>query len=130
MFIFFLTSLLTGVLLVPSINNIVPFLSSQKILLLWIHIVLGFGMTIIFILYTIDHVVTNKKYLKVFLLKTITGLFQIFIGATIIISGFIIYLYGSEYITPWSELHFITSIVCLILYFIHARSKKLLTDKK
>ena len=83
-------------------------------LLTWIHILLGLVYAVLFLLFTIDHIGKMKNDLFKFTPKRIAGNVQFILGLIIIGSGFLIYLYGSKSISPWSEIHLWATIAFIL----------------
>lgn len=94
------------------------FLRDQD-LLVWIHILLGFGYTVLFLLFSFDHVMANKDKLLTLSNRSVIGTLQLSLGAVVLITGFVIYLYGSKVISPWSEIHFWSTLGFTFSSFFH-----------
>ncbi|MGK0289312.1 MAG: hypothetical protein ACI86H_000748 [bacterium] len=87
--------------------------------ILYLHIILGFGFTTVFILFTVDHLKENKKLLKTLHKKSITGWIQLVLCSIIILSGIILYLYASVPVFPWSQIHLWVTIPFLLSCLTH-----------
>jgi len=100
-------------ILILSGFSLTSFLFRGSDLLTGIHILLGFIYLVLFLLFSIDHVAMHKNSLTQLNAKNIAGMVQIGTGALVLLSGFIIYLFGSDPITPWTEIHLGTTLVYL-----------------
>ena len=106
------------VLIVSGIILSFSLLREQN-LLIWLHILLGFAYSVIFLLFSFDHIKTNRKKLDSINRNAIAGILQIIFGIVVLISGFIIYLHGISVISPWTEIHFWSTICFLCSSAIH-----------
>lgn len=110
--------------------SIVPWLFPSIDFLVWIHINLGFAYTVIFILYVIDHLSEHRKLLFTAQKKNLSGSLQALAGTIVISSGFLIYLFGSKPIPPWSEIHLAATILLLLGNVLHFHSLRKWFRKK
>lgn len=95
-------------------------------LLTWVHLIIGIGYSVLFLLFSFDHLQTHKDRLKGKDPLPITGWLQLSSGAIALFTGFVLYLYGSLQLTPWSEVHLGSSIVFAgsLLTHVSKREKK------
>ena len=86
---------------------------------IWVHLLLGFAYTVLFLLFSFDHISGHLTELKKLTIKNITGLTQILAGGITLISGFVLYLYGSQPLEPWTQIHLIATIIFLFSIIAH-----------
>jgi hypothetical protein len=108
----------TVVLLISGLL-LIPVLYQKSELLTGIHIALGFVYIVLFLLFSVDHISGHKQTLTEINLKNGAGLIQILVGVIILISGFILYLFGSLPLSPWTEIHLIGTLIYLTSTGIH-----------
>ena len=103
--------------------SLYPFGDYKKLLLL-IHIWLGCFFLVIFPMYAWDHIKTNKKYLKTFNMKSISGASQFFVGLILILSGIVLLLYNSNSLIISRYIHEIFTYLIVLTFIIHSISKR------
>ncbi|MDT8445708.1 MAG: hypothetical protein RRB13_02270 [bacterium] len=109
--------ILSGLLLTPWL------LGSQEIAV-WVHLLLGFGYTVLFLLFGFDHISSHLAELQKKTTKNLTGITQSVSGGLTLISGFVLYLYGSEPMTPWTEVHLGSTLIFFVAVVVHFFQKK------
>ena len=87
--------------------------------LVWLHIVAGWILTVLFLLFTQDHLMLHKKLLFTIRKKSITGTIQITICLITLGTGFILYLYGSEYLSVVTEIHLAGTFILIASSLLH-----------
>lgn len=97
---------LSGFLLTP-----IAFIGND--LITWVHLILGFFYTVIFLLFCYDHIIETKRDFKKATTMNLTGVIQLTLGSIVLISGFWVYLTGSARLEGISEIHLIST--CLFL---------------
>ena len=74
-------------------------------LITWVHLILGFFYTVVFLLFCYDHIVETKRDFKKANTMNLTGLIQLTLGSIVLVTGFWIYLTGSTRLAIVSEAH-------------------------
>ncbi|MCP4296159.1 MAG: hypothetical protein GY786_11170 [Proteobacteria bacterium] len=110
-------------ILIVSGLSLSPILYQNNEVLTGIHIILGFIYTVLFLLFSFDHISTHKESLPQIGLKNAAGLMQVSLGLIILFSGFVLYLFGSLPMTPWTEIHLIATVIYLVSTGTHFFSK-------
>ncbi|MDX2471018.1 MAG: hypothetical protein QNL04_10630 [SAR324 cluster bacterium] len=108
---------LSGFLLTP-----IAFVGNE--LITWVHLILGFFYTVIFLLFSYDHIIETKRDLKKATTMNLTGLIQLTLGSIVLITGFWIYLTGSTRLGIVSEAHLAATILFLASLALHFSKKK------
>jgi len=88
-----------------------PWALGESEIAVWVHLLLGFGYSVLFLLFGYDHINGHKSELTKKTLKNLTGLTQTFAGGLALLSGFVLYLYGSKPMAGWSEVHLGATLV-------------------
>ncbi|OGG99610.1 MAG: hypothetical protein A2600_09025 [Candidatus Lambdaproteobacteria bacterium RIFOXYD1_FULL_56_27] len=91
---------------------------------IWVHLLLGFGYTVLFLLFSMDHLSAHGKGIKRPGLRNLTGVIQLFSGGLALATGFILYLYGSKALSPWTEIHLASTLVFLAALLAHFTLKR------
>jgi len=86
---------------------------------IWVHLLLGFGYTVLFLLFSFDHISGHWKQLTVLNLRNVTGVTQSIAGGVTLASGFVLYLYGSKPLEFWTEVHLYGTLVFLGSVLVH-----------
>ena len=106
-------------LIIASGLILTPWLLGAQEAAIWVHLLLGFAYTVLFLLFGFDHISGHVEELKKLTVKNLTGLAQTAGGAVALISGFVLYLYGSEPMSPVTEIHLISTLVFLGGVLVH-----------
>lgn len=96
-----------------------PWLLGAQEAAVWVHLLLGFAYTVLFLLFGFDHISGHLNELKKTTTKNLTGIAQALSGGVALISGFVLYLYGSEPMSPLSEIHLGSTLVFLAAILVH-----------
>jgi len=92
-------------------------------MLIWVHLLLGFGYTVLFLLFSFDHISGHLEQLKEKTLRNFTGLVQTLAGGITLFTGFVLYLYGSKPLAGWTEVHLIATLVFSVSIMAHIFNK-------
>ncbi len=99
-----------------------PWVLEGNDLLTWGHLILGFFYSVIFLLFCYDHLSQHQALLKTGHRRNLTGSLQVVLGLTLLLSGFVLYLYGSKRISPISEIHLGATLLFFIALSVHFKS--------
>ena len=99
-----LLMILTGLILTPWVLG-------ENDMAVWVHLLLGFGYTVLFLLFGYDHISGHQTMLTQATTKNLTGWTQAASGGLALLSGFVLYLYGSTPLPGWTEVHLGATLV-------------------
>ena len=109
-------------LLAISGAALTPWVLEGNDLLTWGHLILGFFYSVVFLLFCYDHVTQHQALLKTGHPRNLTGTLQIVFGIVLLLSGFVLYLYGSQRMSPVSEIHLGATLLFFAALSIHFKS--------
>jgi len=111
-------SLISGLLLAYPIHSL-----QQTIL--WIHLSSGFLFAAIILLFLLDHLSRHKnKLIQITQHKVLSGWFELIVLVLLLLSGFLLYLFGSIVNSPWTEIHFYSTLLLLLFTLYHRFTSK------
>jgi len=114
----------TTLALALSGGLLTPWAFAGNNLLTWVHILLGFFYSVLFLLFCYDHVTHHQDRLKQKDRQTFTGTLQILLGTALLGTGFVLYLFGSQRLSPWSEIHLAATLAFGMSLGLHFGEKK------